>query len=1126
MVQHFLVCYRNIEPIAKLQILLYENIKKPQVLKQRHIQTMKYLTLIVVLGMGVQSFGQGGGQTNLPTVSFLSPQTANFVRYGNVPASHFTGGIDLKIPIYTYTDKDFEFPIFLGYNSSGFSPGQQDGLVGLNWFLNAGGIITRKVNGFVDERVGNTTSGSDMSLHGLYYGVKNSLAVKSKSKTDLFNLNGEIDATFGYWHVGGVEVTPDEFMFNMPGFSGRFFIENNGTVRTSGNRPFKVDLSGFTIQPTEGFMPGLTSTFTITTDDGYSYYFGGGKQMLEISYPYNAGAVQQTPVISGWYLTKIEAPSGRTALFEYEQFEEPGEIGNDKHYVMNVYKTEFADASTFHRTITGFGYYLYESGGVSSGNILQIKHFTKTAYLKKITIDKTTIEFTNGEKANQYYAYANTKKNWQLNAIDVKYDNAIVKHFELSYKYYGGTYPRLFLTSFREPASGSTFEFDYHKKDNLPNPLTHAVDHWGFWNGGDENGKLIPASHYYDNGDVEYVSQERDPNPAKCDVALLSKVTYPTGGYTLFTYQPHTYSRRLERRSAGNFLTQLYPVNGQCGGARIATIQDYNGVNLVSTRTFFYTKDYVTGGTQSSGILLSWPRYLFFWKYDDGTNVQEILRKSSVSFNTNYYPGENIIQYGEVTEVVSPSNGFTNYKFTNYETHPDFNDYNTAVVTPQTQQYITNLQLYNNFVGLRFNDRSFERGLPTEIAIYAQRSNGTVYPVKKTVTTYTSKDENSENYLVSIHLTGGLAQSSKLYYYPTLPSTETQTSYSDDGTYSASTVTSSTYNVTNYLSTKTSTASDGAEVKQKFKYPSDLITDSDDALFFTGTPPVTPTALYLSLPAEIKAMVDRRKNNMLREPIETIQYRNNKAIASVYIENKDFAGVNISKKIYPSKVWELKTDQPVSSFQETTINKGSSWTLTKSAFYGTEHSVSFDQYDDEGNLLQKTDKNLIKKSYIWGYDKMYPTTEVTGVKYDQFFYTGFEDNEGTVGVSKAGEKSRPGGYTKSISGLLPGTYLLSYWKKEPDDSWTQIKDEVVVSTNPYPLIIQSSIQLDELRLYPKSAAVQMSTYTYKPLIGMTSFMDATGLLLKYEYDSSGRLKFIKDFQGNILKMYEYNYQVK
>lgn len=1083
--------------------------------------------------MAVQSFGQGGGQTNRPTVNFLSPQTAGFVRYGNVPGRHFTGGIDLKIPIYTYTDKDFEFPIFLGYNSSGFNPGQQTGLVGLNWFLNAGGVITRKVNGYPDERIGKPTTLGDESLHGLYYGVKNNLAVKSKSKTELFNVNGEVDIAH-FWSVGGVEVSPDEFMFNMPGFSGRFFIENNGTVRTSGNRPFKVDLSGLAIQPTDGLSV-MPSTITITTDDGYRYFFGGDKQMQEISYPYNAAFVAQPPVISGWYLTKIEAPNGRTALFEYMSFNELNATdgnGNyiDDNYILNVYKTEFAEGSEGEGYTPTAASYSY---GSSSAGILTIEHFTKTAYLKKITIDNTTIEFTNGVKANKFYTYYTSAKNLQLNAIDVKYDNVVVKHFELGYTYYGGTYPRLFLTSFREPAIGSTFEFDYHKKDNLPSPLTNGVDHWGFWNGyGDENSKLIPSCTYYDNGDVEYTSQERDPNPAKCDVALLSKVTYPTGGYTLFTYQPHTYSQRLERRSAGNFLTQLYPVNGQCGGARIYTIQDYSGGNLVNTRTFFYTKDYVTGGTQSSGLLLSWPRYIFFWRYDDTasggttTTVKSILKKKSVSFNTNYYPGENIIQYGEVTEVASPSNGFTNYKFTNYETTPDFNDYNTAVVDQASQLYTTNLQLYNNFVGLRFNDRSFERGLPKEITVYAKRANGTVYPVKKTVMTYTSKDNNPENYLVSIHQTGGLAQSSKLYYYPVLSSTETQTSFSDDGTYSASTTTSSTYNATNYLSTKTFTASDGAEVKQKFKYPSDLIADSDDALLFTGTPPLTPTALYLSLPAEIKAIVDRKKNNMLNQPIETIHYRNNKAIASTYIENKDFAAVNISKKIYPSKVWELKTDQPVSSFQEVSINKGASWTFNKSTFYGTEHSVSFDQYDEVGNLLQQIDKNLIKKSYLWGYNRMYPTTEVTGVKYNQFFYTGFEDNEGTIGVSKAGEKSRPGGYTKSISGLLPGTYLLSYWKKEADDSWTQIKEDRTVSTDPFDLIIPSGIHLDELRFYPKSATVQMSTYTYKPLVGMTSRIDAAGQLLKYEYDSSGRLKFIKDFQGSILKMYDYNYQVK
>jgi len=62
---------------------------------------------------------------------------------------------------------------------------------------------------------------------------------------------------------------------------------------------------------------------------------------------------------------------------------------------------------------------------------------------------------------------------------------------------------------------------------------------------------------------------------------------------------------------------------------------------------------------------------------------------------------------------------------------------------------------------------------------------------------------------------------------------------------------------------------------------------------------------------------------------------------------------------------------------------------------------------------------------------------------------------------------------------------------------------------------------DDLRFHPSDA--MMTTYTYKPLIGITSESDARNIPVKYEYDAYGRLKLIRDHQGYILKMYEYNY---
>jgi YD repeat-containing protein len=51
----------------------------------------------------------------------------------------------------------------------------------------------------------------------------------------------------------------------------------------------------------------------------------------------------------------------------------------------------------------------------------------------------------------------------------------------------------------------------------------------------------------------------------------------------------------------------------------------------------------------------------------------------------------------------------------------------------------------------------------------------------------------------------------------------------------------------------------------------------------------------------------------------------------------------------------------------------------------------------------------------------------------------------------------------------------------------------------------------------------MTTYTYEPLIGMTSQCDPNSRITYYDYDPFGRLMLVKDQDGNILKKYCYNY---
>jgi YD repeat-containing protein len=52
----------------------------------------------------------------------------------------------------------------------------------------------------------------------------------------------------------------------------------------------------------------------------------------------------------------------------------------------------------------------------------------------------------------------------------------------------------------------------------------------------------------------------------------------------------------------------------------------------------------------------------------------------------------------------------------------------------------------------------------------------------------------------------------------------------------------------------------------------------------------------------------------------------------------------------------------------------------------------------------------------------------------------------------------------------------------------------------------------------------MTTYTYSPLIGITSTCSDNNAIQRYDYDAMGRLTRIIDQDGNIIKTAEYHYQ--
>ncbi|WP_170108186.1 RHS repeat domain-containing protein [Flavobacterium sediminis] len=66
--------------------------------------------------------------------------------------------------------------------------------------------------------------------------------------------------------------------------------------------------------------------------------------------------------------------------------------------------------------------------------------------------------------------------------------------------------------------------------------------------------------------------------------------------------------------------------------------------------------------------------------------------------------------------------------------------------------------------------------------------------------------------------------------------------------------------------------------------------------------------------------------------------------------------------------------------------------------------------------------------------------------------------------------------------------------------------------------------LNALRTDPALVNAMVTTYTYKPLVGISTITDPKGNTTTYHYDSFGRLQYVKDKDGNILNENEYHYK--
>ena len=143
-----------------------------------------------------------------------------------------------------------------------------------------------------------------------------------------------------------------------------------------------------------------------------------------------------------------------------------------------------------------------------------------------------------------------------------------------------------------------------------------------------------------------------------------------------------------------------------------------------------------------------------------------------------------------------------------------------------------------------------------------------------------------------------------------------------------------------------------------------------------------------------------------------------------------------------------------------------------------EPRVRYHKYDSKGNPACVSYEGGPMIVYIWGYKGQYPVAKIETTSNLSSFYTTVTNAIGTTN-------------TNTLNG-------------NPTDKMVR-----TIFTN--------------LRANSKMTNAFITSYTYKPLVGMTSETDPSGRTIFYEYDDFSRLIRVKDDAGKILKEYRYNY---
>jgi len=1036
----------------------------------------------------------------------VAPSGYEFLKYGEFPVSKYSGVPNITVPIYTIDtgSDDLKIPITLTYHSTGFSVNEEAGWTGLGWTLNEGGTIVQVVNGYDDFKTGYDTNRELFDIDKVIHHASNGSAPENywtatkcsqgQTYAELSNTRFSLPVNYTgtiyqnqilnvpnmlrlFGQGGHYDFEPDVFNFNFLGYSGKFVLDwETETFKCLTDPKIKVDKK-----------PNSYNQITITTPDGHIFEFSVKDESISID-----GYIGVTSRI--YKLDNIYTKKGQQINYTYVK---TNVVNNFPAIIKSVVTDPINNM-------------------ISTSNELNTKQ--TLSYVDKIRFNngKGEIEFVMSDRLD----FVGTKKLDGIKIKVIKSNTAtkIIKQFNFNYSYFVGhsngtvvAFNNYFSTLINKNSEEYThrlkldslvesgkppYVFQYNQTP-FPKKNSRARDYWGYYNGFLTNSTTFPNIRRFnyeflpnhngwpnfnryngvDNLDI-FEGNNRSSRLTYTKAGILEKIIFPTGGFTTFDYELNSFTNCIVPSFEDTENTQYESNRISYGaGLRISEIKNFDtNYSLLSRKKYTYN-----GGTLTNPLLFY--NQIYLKHADNQYTKQDGWRKmvKATNFNTPSLNSSGNIGYSEVIEYfnsskdISQNIGSIKYVFQNKKPKmwidPSRGLITEAAWKSSGKYAELNLPLYHtNLVYNPKNGSLLEQLIFDKNQILKQKVENTYLNKINDYCTYGTRVGPMiiKKALINTiaNLEGRHIEVAYMLGGYTIGGVHTNLKESKTTNYfnnNDSLVTKNEYLYDKYWQVKEKifTNSKNETLTTKIYYPEDVV-----SYYNLGLP---------HLNSSEKKAIDSLKataKHRINTPIQTETYKND---------------ILTSKQRNVFKVW---TWGNIVELQKVQSSKSEN---------NLEDRFIYHKYDDKGNPLEVSKERGLHSVFIWGYNQTKLIAKIENFTYDELMRYNY--NSGKA--------------------ILSSIYSTS---NNDNDRTVDTRDSLgnVIAYNGKEGKLREALQ--DLRSARALSNTQVTTYTYDPLIGVTSMTDPKGYTIYYEYDELNRLKQVKDADGNILSNNQYNYK--